>query len=46
MSFISFLVLGIGGLLYVLSADRPSPALTLASVVLPAGDVLLRRERC
>ncbi len=35
VSFISFLVLGIGGLLYVLSADRPSPALTLASVVCP-----------
>jgi ABC-type Na+ efflux pump permease subunit len=34
-SFISFLVLGIGGLLYVLSADRPSPALTLASVICP-----------
>jgi hypothetical protein len=35
LSFISFLVLGIGGLLYVLSADRPSPALSLASVVCP-----------
>jgi magnesium-transporting ATPase (P-type) len=35
LSFIAFLVLGIGGLLYVLSADRPSPALTLASVVCP-----------
>ncbi|MCI0700076.1 MAG: ABC transporter permease subunit [Planctomycetia bacterium] len=35
VSFISFLVLGIGGLLYVLSADRPSPALTLASVLCP-----------
>ena len=35
VSFISFLVLGIGGLLYVLSADRPSPALSLASVVCP-----------
>jgi ABC-type Na+ efflux pump permease subunit len=35
VSFISFLVLGIGGLLYVLSADRPSPALTLASVACP-----------
>ncbi len=35
VSFISFLVLGIGGLLYVLSADRPSPALTLASIVCP-----------
>jgi len=35
LSFIAFLVLGIGGLLYVLSADRPSPALSLASVVCP-----------
>lgn len=35
VSFISFLVLGIGGLLYVLSADRPSPALTIASVFCP-----------
>lgn len=35
LSFISFLVLGIGGLLYVLSADRPSQALTLASVMCP-----------
>ena len=35
ISFIAFLVLGIGGLLYVLSADRPSPALSLASVVCP-----------
>jgi ABC-type Na+ efflux pump permease subunit len=35
LSFIAFLILGIGGLLYVLSADRPSPALTLASVVCP-----------
>ena len=35
VSFISFLVLGIGGLLYVLSADRPSPALSLASVLCP-----------
>ena len=35
VSFISFLILGIGGLLYVLSADRPSPALSLASVVCP-----------
>ncbi len=34
-SFISFLVVGIGGLLYVLSADRPSPALTIASVACP-----------
>ncbi len=35
LSFISFLILGIGGLLYVLSADRPAPALTLASVLCP-----------
>ena len=35
ISFVSFLVLGIGGFLYVLSADRPSPALTLASVACP-----------
>ena len=35
LSFISFLILGIGGLLYVLSADRPSNALTLASVLCP-----------
>jgi hypothetical protein len=35
VSFISFLVLGIGGLLYVLSADRPSPALTFASILCP-----------
>ena len=35
LSFIAFLILGIGGLLYVLSADRPSPALTVASVVCP-----------
>jgi ABC-type Na+ efflux pump permease subunit len=35
VSFISFLVVGVGGLLYVLSADRPSPALTLGSVVCP-----------
>lgn len=34
-SFVSFLVLGIGGLLYVLSADRPSQALTVASVLCP-----------
>ncbi|HSQ55099.1 MAG TPA: ABC transporter permease, partial [Gemmata sp.] len=35
LSFIAFLVVGIGGLLYVLSADRPSNALSLASVVCP-----------
>ena len=34
-SFISFLILGIGGLLYVLSADRPATALTIASVLCP-----------
>lgn len=35
VSFISFLALGIGGLLYVMSADRPSTALTMASVFCP-----------
>ncbi|OWK43351.1 ABC transporter permease subunit [Fimbriiglobus ruber] len=35
LSFVAFLVLGIGGLLWVLSADRPSPALTLGSVLCP-----------
>jgi hypothetical protein len=35
LSFIAFLAVGIGGLLYVLSADRPSSALTLASVLCP-----------
>jgi len=35
LSFIAFLVLGIGGLMWVLSADRPSPALGLAAVVCP-----------
>ncbi len=35
LSFIAFLVLGIGGLMWVLSADRPSPALTLGSVFCP-----------
>jgi ABC-type Na+ efflux pump permease subunit len=35
LSFIAFLVVGIGGLMYVLSADRPTGALTLASVVCP-----------
>lgn len=34
-SFIAFLVLGIGGLWYVLTADRPSSALTIASVICP-----------
>lgn len=35
LSFISFLVLGIGGLMWVLSADRPSPALSLGSMLCP-----------
>jgi ABC-type transport system involved in multi-copper enzyme maturation permease subunit len=35
LSFLAFLAVGIGGLLYVLSADRPSPALTLASIFCP-----------
>lgn len=35
LSFIMFLSLGIGGLWFVLSADRPSPALTLGSVLCP-----------
>jgi len=35
LSFIAFLVLGIGGLMWVLSADRPSPALSLGSVICP-----------
>jgi ABC-type Na+ efflux pump permease subunit len=35
VSFVSFLVLGIGGLMYVLSADRPSWALGLAAVACP-----------
>ena len=35
VSFISFLVVGIGGLMWVMSADRPSPALSLASVACP-----------
>ncbi|MCS7020686.1 MAG: ABC transporter permease [Gemmataceae bacterium] len=35
LSFIAFLAVGIGGLLYVFSADRPSAALTLASVACP-----------
>jgi ABC-type Na+ efflux pump permease subunit len=34
-SFIAFLILGIGGLWYVLSADRPSTALRIASVLCP-----------
>jgi ABC-type Na+ efflux pump permease subunit len=35
LSFIAFLVLGIGGLVWVLSGDRPSAALTLGSVLCP-----------
>ncbi len=35
LSFIAFLVLGIGGLTWVLSGDRPSAALTLGSVLCP-----------
>jgi hypothetical protein len=34
-SFLLFLIVGIGGLWWVLSADRPTPALTLASISLP-----------
>jgi hypothetical protein len=35
MSFSLFLIVGIGGLWWVLSADRPTPALTIASSLLP-----------
>lgn len=35
LSFVAFLVLGIGGLLWVLNADRPSAALSLGSVLCP-----------
>jgi ABC-type Na+ efflux pump permease subunit len=35
LSFISFLVLGIGGLMWVLNWDRPAPALTFGSVFCP-----------
>lgn len=35
ISFSMFIVLGIGGLWWVLSADRPTQALTLAAVMLP-----------
>jgi ABC-type Na+ efflux pump permease subunit len=35
VSFIAFLVLGIGGLWYVLSADRPTTALSLAAAACP-----------
>ncbi len=36
-SFLFFIAAGIGGLWWVLSADRPSPALTLASWACPLG---------
>jgi ABC-type transport system involved in multi-copper enzyme maturation permease subunit len=35
LSFSAFICLGIGGLWWVLSADRPSSALTLASILCP-----------
>ena len=35
LSFLAFLILGIGGLWWVVTADRPSAALTLGSVVCP-----------
>jgi ABC-type Na+ efflux pump permease subunit len=35
LSFISFLVLGIGGLWWVLTGNRPAPALTFAAVACP-----------
>jgi ABC-type Na+ efflux pump permease subunit len=35
LSFSLFIVVGIGGLWWVLSADRPTPALTLASMLVP-----------
>lgn len=35
LSFSLFLIVGIGGLWWVLSADRPTPALSLASILLP-----------
>lgn len=35
VSFLSFLILGIGGLMWVMSADRPSAALSLASIFCP-----------
>ena len=37
LSFVFFLLAGVGGLWYVLSGDRPSPALTWASWVCPLG---------
>jgi ABC-type transport system involved in multi-copper enzyme maturation permease subunit len=36
-SFIVFIGAGVGGLLWVLSADRPSQAITLASICCPIG---------
>ena len=44
LSFSLFLVVGIGGLWWVLGADRPTPALTLASVCLADQHVLLRDQ--
>jgi ABC-type transport system involved in multi-copper enzyme maturation permease subunit len=35
LSFSLFLIAGIGGLMWVLSADQPTQALTLASILLP-----------
>jgi ABC-type Na+ efflux pump permease subunit len=35
LSFSAFILLGIGGLWWVLSADRPAPALTLAAALCP-----------
>lgn len=35
LSFIGFLILGIGGLWWVLTGSKPSPALSLAAVVCP-----------
>ena len=35
LSFIAFIALGVGGLWWVLSADRPSPALSLGSFLCP-----------
>ena len=35
LSFSAFICLGIGGLWWVLSADRPSPALSLAATLCP-----------
>uniref|UniRef100_UPI00273A2220 hypothetical protein n=1 Tax=Staphylococcus epidermidis TaxID=1282 RepID=UPI00273A2220 len=35
LSFIGFLILGIGGLWWVLTGSKPSPALSLAAVACP-----------